>query len=168
MATAVSAAGLDAESFAFLGFLPLNAKARRERLALFAKVPAAIVIYEAPHRVRATVVDLAVAFGAERALVVGRELTKAFETITRITLGEAEAWFAADPNRERGEFVLIVDVLPPARRVSDEVLSADAERWLVALLEELPPARAARVVAVITGIKRNVVYARALALKAQR
>ena len=74
LATAVSAAGLAAESFAFLGFLPLNAKARRERLALFAKVPAAIVIYEAPHRVRATVVDLAVAFGAERALVVGREL----------------------------------------------------------------------------------------------
>src|SRR6476659_7411572 len=59
LATAVSAAGLDAESFACLGFLPQQAKARRERLAAFASLPAALVIYEAPHRVRATVADLA-------------------------------------------------------------------------------------------------------------
>jgi len=167
LTTAVSVAGLDAESFVFLGFLPLKAKARRERLAAFAEVPAAIVIYEAPHRVRATAADLAAALGADRALVVGRELTKAFETITRVTLGEADAWFAADANRERGEFVLIVDVRPPAQRDAGEVLSADVERWLVALLEELPPARAARVVAAVAGIRRDVVYARALVLKSQ-
>jgi len=168
LAAAVSAAGLDAESFAFLGFLPQQAKARRERLAAFADLTVAIVIYEAPHRVRATVADLAAAFGAERTLVVGRELTKAFETITRIALGDADAWFAGDPNRERGEFVLIVDVRAPAPNVSgEEVLSADAERWLAALLEELPPARAARVVAAVAGIKRDAVYARALAIKAR-
>jgi 16S rRNA (cytidine1402-2'-O)-methyltransferase len=165
---AVSAAGLDAESFVFLGFLPLKAKARRERLAVFADAPAAIVIYEAPHRVRATVADLSDALGGDRPLVVGRELTKAFETITRMTLAEADAWFAADPNRERGEFVLIVDVRPNAPRDTAEVLPADAERWLDALLEELPPARAARVVAAVAGIKRDVVYARALALKRER
>jgi 16S rRNA (cytidine1402-2'-O)-methyltransferase len=131
-------------------------------------LPVAIVIYEAPHRVRATVADLAAAFGADRTLVVSRELTKAFETITRIALGDADAWFAGDPNRERGEFVLIVDVRAPAPKVAgDEVLSADAERWLAALLEELPPAHAARVVATVAGIKRDVVYARALALKAR-
>ena len=167
LAAAVSAAGLDAESFVFLGFLPQQAKARRERLAAFANVPAAIVIYEAPHRVRATAVDLADALGADRALVVGRELTKTFETITRMTLGEADAWFAADANRERGEFVLIVDVRPPAQRNVGEVLSADVERLLAALLEELPPARAARVVAAVTGASRDVVYARALARKPQ-
>lgn len=168
LATAVSAAGLEAESFAFLGFLPQQAKARRERLAAFADSAAAIVVYEAPHRVRATVADLAGALGGDRALVVGRELTKTFETITRITLGEADAWFAADPNRERGEFVLIVDAPPSLPRDAAEVLSADAERWLAALLEELPPARAARVVAAVTGIKRDVVYARALARKPER
>jgi 16S rRNA (cytidine1402-2'-O)-methyltransferase len=168
LAAAVSAAGLDAESFAFLGFLPQQAKARRERLAAFADLPVAFVIYEAPHRVRATIADLAAAFGADRALVVGRELTKAFETITRIALGDADAWFGGDPNRERGEFVLIVDVRAPAPNVAgEEALSADAERWLAALLEELPPARAARVVAAVAGIKRDVVYARALALKAR-
>jgi 16S rRNA (cytidine1402-2'-O)-methyltransferase len=168
LTAAVSAAGLDAESFAFLGFLPLKAKARREKLAAFADVPAAIVIYEAPHRVRATAADLAAALGVDRALVVARELTKAFETIARITLGEADAWFAADANRERGEFVLIVDVRPSAPRDAGEVLSADMERWLVALLEELPPARAARVVAGVAGIRRDAVYARALALKPER
>jgi 16S rRNA (cytidine1402-2'-O)-methyltransferase len=165
LTAAVSAAGIDAEDFAFLGFLPLKAKARRERLAAFADLPAAIVLYEAPHRVRATVADLAAALGGDRALVVGRELTKAFETITRIPLGKADAWFAEDPNRERGEFVLIVDAMPAAARVADEALSPDAERWLVALLEELPPARAARVVAAVADIKREAVYARALALK---
>jgi 16S rRNA (cytidine1402-2'-O)-methyltransferase len=168
LAAAVSAAGLDAEAFAFLGFLPQKAKARRELLAAFADVPAAIVVYEAPHRVRATVADLAAALGADRALVVARELTKTFETITRVPLGEAEEWFAADPNRERGEFVLIVDVRPAAQRTADDGLTADAERWLVALLDELPPARAARVVAAATGIGRDVIYARALALKPSR
>jgi 16S rRNA (cytidine1402-2'-O)-methyltransferase len=165
LAAAVSAAGLDAEAFAFLGFLPQKAKARRELLAAFADVPAAIVIYEAPHRVRATAADLTAALGADRALVVARELTKTFETITRIALGDADAWFAADPNRERGEFVLIVDARPASQRAADEGLTADAERWLVALLVELPPTRAARVVAAATGIGRDVIYARALALK---
>jgi len=168
LTAAVSAAGLDAESFVFLGFLPLKPKARRGLLAAFAELPAAIVVYEAPHRVRATAADLATALGADRALVVARELTKAFETIARITLGEADAWFAADANRERGEFVLIVDVRPPAPRDAGEVLSTDMERWLVALLEELPPARAARVVAGVAGIGRDAVYARALALKPER
>jgi 16S rRNA (cytidine1402-2'-O)-methyltransferase len=165
LAAAVCAAGLDAEAFAFLGFLPQKTKARRELLATFADVPAAIVIYEAPHRVRATAADLAAALGTDRTLVVARELTKTFETITRIALGDAGAWFAADPNRERGEFVLIVDVRPAAQRNAEEGLTADAERWLLALLDELPPARAARVVAAATGIKREVIYARALALK---
>jgi 16S rRNA (cytidine1402-2'-O)-methyltransferase len=165
---AVSAAGLDADAFAFLGFLPQRAKSRRDLLAAFADVPAAIVVYEAPHRVRATAADLAAALGGDRALVVARELTKTFETITRIPLGEADGWFAADPNRERGEFVLIVDVRPASQHASDVALTADAERWLVALLGELPPARAARVVAAATGIGRDVIYARALALKPPR
>ncbi|HQR10823.1 MAG TPA: 16S rRNA (cytidine(1402)-2'-O)-methyltransferase [Casimicrobiaceae bacterium] len=165
---AVSAAGLDAEMFAFLGFLPQQAKARRERLAAFAALPVALVLYEAPHRVRGTVADLLAAFGAGRALVIGREITKTFETITRMALGEADAWFAADSNRERGEFVLVVDMPPRSPQGSDEVLGAEHERWLAALLDELPPARAARIVAAVAGIRRDVVYARALALKPRR
>jgi 16S rRNA (cytidine1402-2'-O)-methyltransferase len=168
LAAAVSASGLDAESFVFLGFLPQQAKARRVQLAAFAQTPAALVMYEAPHRVRATVADLVIALGGDRRLVVGRELTKTFETISVMPLRDADAWFAADSNRERGEFVLIVDAPPPSAHGGDENLPADAQRWLTALLEELPPARAARVVAAVAGIKREVVYAEALRQKPGR
>ena len=160
---AVSAAGIIAESFAFLGFLPRQAKARRERLLSLGALPVALVFFEAPHRVRATVQDLAQHCAGERRLIVARELTKTFETITSLPLAEAAAWFAGGPNRERGEFVLILDV--PAERADARALSRDAESWLVALLEELPPARAARVVAAMTGVARELVYARALALQ---
>ncbi|MFO1323044.1 MAG: 16S rRNA (cytidine(1402)-2'-O)-methyltransferase [Burkholderiales bacterium] len=163
VATAVSAAGLVADAFVFAGFLPQQAKARGALLGSLAALPAALVFYEAPHRVRATVADLASRLGGGRTLIVARELTKAFETIAQVSLADAPAWFAADANRERGEFVLIVDAAPPAERAA--ALDADGERWLVALLAELPPARAARVVAAVTGVARDVVYARALALR---
>jgi len=80
-------------------------------------------------------------------------------------LAEAPAWIAADANRERGEFVLIVDAPPAAVRNAQVALTPDVEHWLVALLAEMPPARAARVVAAVSGVARDVVYARALALK---
>ncbi|HEY1326236.1 MAG TPA: 16S rRNA (cytidine(1402)-2'-O)-methyltransferase [Casimicrobiaceae bacterium] len=164
VATAVAAAGLRAERFVFVGFLPVQAKARRALLDALAPLPLALVVYEAPHRVRETVVELAHALGA-RDLVVARELTKAFETIAAMPLADAARWFADDENRSRGEFVLIVDL--PAQ-ASAGTLTADAERWLEALAGELPPARAARVVAHVTGAPRDQCYARALALAARR
>ena len=163
VAAAVSAAGLAADAFLFAGFLPPQAKARRARLQDLAQLPAALVFHEAPHRIRDTVDDLRAAFGDARVLVVARELTKTFETVASMPLAAAPAWLAGDPNRERGEFVLIVDAPPPA--AGEAALDAAALRWLVALLEELPPSRAARVVAAVTGAPRADVYARALALK---
>jgi len=160
VAAAVSAAGLDAAHFAFIGFLPKQAKARRELLATLGALPLALVVFEAPHRVRATIDDLARSLGGERDLVVARELTKAFETIARMRLGDAAAWVAADANRERGEFVLIVDA-PGAAAIATAV-PADAAAWLDALARELPPARAARIVAERTGVPRDALYARAL------
>lgn len=159
---AISAAGLAATTFVFAGFLPQQAKARRELVASLAPLPAALVLYEAPHRVRATVDDLVAQLPGERTLVVAREITKTFETIAAMPLADAPAWFAADANRERGEFVLVVDAAPAAQATA---LSPEHERWLAALLDELPPARAARVVAGVTGVPRDAVYTRALALK---
>lgn len=164
---ALSAAGLIAERFLFLGFLPAAAKARRELLAAVAHLPAALVVYEAPHRVRDTVGELAAALGGDRVLVVAREITKKFEAIATMTLAETPAWFAADPNRERGEFVLLVDA-PPAEEVVPARAAIDARRLLAALVVELPPARAARVAAAATGLPRDVLYAQALALKGER
>jgi 16S rRNA (cytidine1402-2'-O)-methyltransferase len=164
VATAVSAAGLEGERFVFLGFLPTAAKARREMLAAVAAMPFALVFYEAPHRVKAMVTELADALHGPRTLIVARELTKVFETITRIALDAAPAWFDEDANRQRGEFVLIVDA-PSDSAPKAAALPAEAERWLQALLDELPPSRAARVAAAVTGVARDVLYARALALK---
>jgi len=164
VAAAVSAAGLAAERFAFLGFLPTQAKARRILLETVAPLPFALVVYEAPHRVRATVAALAEALGGARPLVVARELTKVFETVARMPLSDAGAWFDGDPNRVRGEFVLVVDA-PDAPVTGEEVLPPEADRWLRALLAELPPARAARAAAAATGFARDALYARALALR---
>jgi 16S rRNA (cytidine1402-2'-O)-methyltransferase len=164
---ALSAAGLAAPRFLFLGFLPAATKARRELLATVAGLHCALVIYEAPHRVCSAVAQLHESLGGERILVVAREITKKFETISRMTLAEAPAWFAEDANRERGEFVLLVDA-PAAAEAAPAAAALDARRLLIALVAELPPARAARVAAAATGLPRDVLYAQAMALKADR
>jgi 16S rRNA (cytidine1402-2'-O)-methyltransferase len=163
---AVSVAGLRAEAFLFAGFPPAQAKARREWLDRVARLPAAVVMYEAPHRVVATVADAVRSFGDERTLVVAREITKAFETVACMPLREAPGWFAADANRTRGEFVLIVDA-PREGADTRAMLDEDVTRWLTALLAELPPARAARVVAAVTGIAREEIYELAMRIKSR-
>ncbi|GAB2181389.1 16S rRNA (cytidine(1402)-2'-O)-methyltransferase [Denitratisoma sp. agr-D3] len=159
-ATALSAAGIGDERFLFVGFLPPKAAARRTEIEKLKTVEAALVFYEAPHRIVDTVADLAELLEPERELVVARELTKLFEQIVRMPIAEAPAWLAADANRQRGEFVLIVTA-PPAR----DGLDGEAERVLKALLAELPTKQAAKLAAEITGVGKNDLYQRALALK---
>ncbi len=159
---ALSASGLAAAQWLFCGFLPAAAAARRAAIARLKDLPFALVLYEAPHRIVATLDALLAAMGPERELVVARELTKRFESIHRGALGEAAAWIAADPNRSRGEFVLIV-AAPDAPAKPD--VAADAEeRTLAALLAELPLAQAVRLAVTLTGAPRKRLYARALAL----
>lgn len=169
VAAAISAAGLAAERFAFVGFLPPKAKERDALLAAFATLPAALVFFEAPHRVASTVAKLATALDERRRLVVARELTKTFESIVSFALRDAPAWFAANAERLRGEFVLIVDApeRDAVRRGAREQPDDDAVRVLSVLLAELPPSRAAHVAAVLTGAPRDALYDRALALRAQ-
>jgi 16S rRNA (cytidine1402-2'-O)-methyltransferase len=166
LAAAVSAAGLAAERFAFIGFLPQQAKARRELLATISAWPLALVFYEAPHRVAESVGELARALDPQRSITIARELTKTFETIASMRLAEATQWLAGDANRARGEFVLIVEA--PLGAEASAATSPDVDRLLTALLAELPPARAARVASAAIGVPRDALYARALALKGQR
>ncbi len=167
---AISAAGLDAEQFLFAGFLPSTRKAREAFLARIARLPCAIVVYEAPHRVLATIADLARLLDPARPLTIARELTKRFETIATIPLQEAAAWMAADPNRVRGEFVLIVDAAPRAAdaALAPSVLDDTAERWLQALLAHLPPAQAARIAAEATGMPRDAIYSELIARRGRQ
>lgn len=159
---ALSAAGLAEPHFLFHGFLPAKAAARRSTLAALAGLPCALVFYEAPHRVTECVADLAATLGGGREIVIARELTKLFEAIHRCPLTEALAWLEADPNRQRGEFVLIVT---GAQATLQEGLPAEAERVLRLLLAELPLKQAAALAASITGARKNELYERALALR---
>ncbi|HLX30607.1 MAG TPA: 16S rRNA (cytidine(1402)-2'-O)-methyltransferase [Casimicrobiaceae bacterium] len=164
LSAAVSAAGLVATRFAFIGFLPPQAKARREWLTMIARWPIALVFYEAPHRIKATLEEIAGVLAPARMLTIAREMTKTFETIASMPLGEAAKWMAQDADRSRGEFVLLVDA--PVDEATD-ALSPDVDRWLAALLLELPPSRAARVAAAATGLARQTLYARALEISAR-
>jgi 16S rRNA (cytidine1402-2'-O)-methyltransferase len=158
---ALSASGIAAPHWLFHGFLPAKAKQREEALRELAALPAALVFYEAPHRILETVAALAAVLGPGRRLVVARELTKLFETIHACPLGEALAWLEADANRQKGEFVLIVDA--PTVAVDD---AAEAERVLKLLLDDgLPVKQAAKLAHAITGAARNALYERALALR---
>ena len=165
--TAISAAGLIGptdERFLFVGFLPAKVGARRTAITELAPLAASLVFYEAPHRVLETVADLAQLLQPGRDLIIARELTKLFEQIERLPLTDAVAWLEADPNHQRGEFVLVVSGPPPA---ATDALDAETERVLKALLAELPLKQAAKLAAEITGQPKNALYARALVLKEQ-
>ena len=159
---ALSAAGLAAPHFLFYGFLPAKSAARRTALEALRALPYALVFYEAPHRVTECVAALAEVLGGEREIVIARELTKLFEAIHRCRLDQAGAWLAADANRQRGEFVLIVS---GATVEAAQGLPAEAERVLRLLLAELPLKQSAALAAAITGARKNELYARALELR---
>ena len=158
--TALSASGLTEQHFLFYGFLPAKTKQREDELRALAGLPYALVFYEAPHRILETVESLAAVFGAERTLVMARELTKLFETIHSCPLGEALEWLQADANRQRGEFVLLVS---GAVASGDE---AEGERVLKLLLDDgLSVKQAAKLTHAITGAAKNAMYELALTLR---
>ena len=159
---ALSVAGLAAPHYLFYGFLPTAAAVRRRELQALKTLPYALVFFEAPHRVLASVTDMADVLGGGRTFVIARELTKLFETVHSCALGAAPDWLAADPHRLKGEFVLIVEgvELPPAGAL-------DVERLLEILLRELPLKQAVKLAAQIGNARKNDVYARALRLKSK-
>lgn len=158
---ALTLAGLPAARFAFEGFLPPRAAARREALQGLVAEPRTLVFYEAPHRLRESLDDLAAAFGEERPAAVARELTKRFETVYRGTLGSLARQAATDADMTRGEIALVVQGAAGESAAED----AEADRVLGLLLDELPASQAARVAARITGRGRKELYERALRLR---
>lgn len=158
--TALSASGLTDARFYFVGFLPAKTRQRETALQELVAVQAALVFYEAPHRIVETVQSMLQVFGPTRQIVLARELTKLFEHIHRCPLGEALAWLEQDPNRQRGEFVVLLEGAQPV-----EGEDAEGERVLRILLEELPVKQAAALAAQITGQKKNALYERALQIR---
>lgn len=161
LTAALSAAGDWVGSFTFVGFLPAKAKQRAAHLQSLALREEALVFYEAPHRIVETVEALRDAFGAARRILIAREITKLHESLHRCTLAEGPTWLAGDPNRQRGEFVLVVEGAPPPQAGEDDQHDA----LLNVLLEEVPVSTAVKLAVALTGAPRSTLYARALELK---
>jgi len=162
LAAALSVSGLPTDRFAFEGFVPSKAAARRERLAALRDEPRTLVFYEAPHRILDTLHDMAQAFGGERQAVVARELTKVFETVRAGTLDALRAWLQADPQQQKGEFVVLIHGAAPG---ATSALPAETERVLAILLEDHSVKQAVGLAAKITGSHRNLLYKRAVELR---
>ena len=154
---ALVASGLPSERFCFEGFIPRQGRSRRERLGEIAGASRTVVLYEAPHRARQTLADLAEACGTDRQVAVARELTKLHEEVWRGTLGEAIAW--ADSSEPRGEWVIVLaGAAVPAEATDEEVVAALRQR-----LDTGTTRRAAvDEVAAVLGISRRRVYQLAL------
>lgn len=150
--------------FDFVGFLPAKGAERDAELTKTAAMPGTQVLFEAPHRIEALAAALAAA-QPDRRITLCRELTKQFETVATMLAAEVPAWLAADAQRLRGEFVLVLHALPPTTPARND-LPVAAEHTLVVLLRELPLKQAVALAAEISGAPRNLLYARALALKA--
>ena len=162
---ALSAAGLPSDRFIFEGFLPAKQAARRARLELLREEPRTVIFYEAPHRILESLEDLEAVFGPERPAVLARELTKTFETLQGLPLGELRSWVAADSNQQRGECVLVVGGWQAPQ--GNDAIDQNARRVLRLLLAEMPVKRAAAVAAEITGIRKNLLYQLALEEKSE-
>ncbi len=162
--TALSVAGAvghgpDAGGFLFAGFLPTRGAERAAAIQRLGDEPRCVVLLEAPHRIEELARALAVL--GDRPVTLARELTKQFEEISTHPARDLSAWLEGNPQRARGEFVVLLHPLPPAAAQDD----APGRRVLQLLLPELPLKTAVRIAADITGSARNALYPLALQMK---
>ncbi|GAA0848646.1 16S rRNA (cytidine(1402)-2'-O)-methyltransferase [Marinobacter szutsaonensis] len=164
LVTALSAAGLPTDRFLFAGFLPAKRTGRKSALEALKREPATLVFYESPHRILDTLADLVSVLDGERELVLGRELTKTFETFYSGSAEDVLAELQADPHGSKGEFVVVVRGAEASGRAEAES-GLDVDKLLGLLLAELPVKKVAKIVAELTGGSKNELYQRALELK---
>lgn len=158
---ALSAAGLPSDRFSFEGFLPAKAHARQQRLKSLSLETQTLIFYEAPHRIIECLEDMNSIFGANRVITLAREITKTFETIKKSTLVELLNFVQNDPNQQKGEIVLVVAGAPEQADQDQQKVDDLLQR----LLQDLPVKTASQLAADLTGLKKNELYQRALALK---
>lgn len=147
--------------FAFQGFLPAKGREREAALAAVLAAPGTQVLFEAPHRIELLAASLAAA-APTRTLTLCRELTKQFETVHTGPAGALPDWLAGDPNRLRGEFVLVLHAEPPADDTDDDGVTPAARHALEVLQRELPLKQAVALAAEIAGAPRKALYTLAL------
>ncbi|SHK71809.1 16S rRNA (cytidine1402-2'-O)-methyltransferase [Marinobacter antarcticus] len=164
LVAALSAAGLPTDRFLFVGFLPAKRTGRRTALDELRKEISTLVFYESPHRILDTVSDIMEVMGAHREIVLGREITKTFETFYSGEAAQVLSALTDDPHGSRGEFVVMV-------RGADKAESGlmagalDVDQLLSLLIAELPVKKVAKIASGLTGLGKNELYQRALELK---
>lgn len=159
--TALSAAGLPTDRFTFEGFLPHKSGAKREKLLAQEQEPRTLVYYESKHRILDTLEVMAEVFGAERQACVARELTKTFETFYHGTLPDILSQLQADADQQKGEFVVMIAGNPDPAPASE----VDSNKLFRLLLAELPPKKAAAIIADLTGENKKELYQKALEMQ---
>ncbi|MCE6007360.1 16S rRNA (cytidine(1402)-2'-O)-methyltransferase [Acinetobacter soli] len=157
---ALSAVGLPSDRFSFEGFLPSKSSQRMLQLEKLKDETQTLIFYEAPHRILDCVKDMMQVFGAERPVGFAREITKTFETIKKMSLGELVIFVEHDHNQQKGEIVLIVGGNPVEKDMEQEKL----DQLLTRLLQDLSVKAASQLAADLTGIKKKIAYQRALEL----
>lgn len=159
--SALSVAGLPTDRFSFEGFLPAKAGPRKQRLDNLKNDPRTLVFYEAPHRIEETIEACVEVLGGDREVVLGREISKTFETFLQGSLTDVLSQVRADSNQQRGEMVLML-----SGAVSDaQPEDAEHDVLLAILLAELPLSQAVGIAEKITGAKHRFLYQRALEMK---
>lgn len=153
--TALCASGIASDRFCFEGFLPAKNKSRCDKLANLSDEKRTLIFYESTHRILDTLEDMQTVLGADRYIVMAREITKTWETIHGDTLSNLISWLKEDSNRIKGEIVLVVE-----GKVQDEgeEFSAQALKLLELLCQELPLKKAASIVAETFSYKKNALY----------
>lgn len=160
--TAMCASGLPTDRFMFEGFLPAKRSGRQQKLSEILAEPRTVIYYESTHRILDSLQDMIEVLGADRYVVLARELTKTFETIHGDRVEALLEWVKQDHNQQKGEFVVLIQGVEIQE---EEGLSVEALKVLGILLEELPVKQAAALAAKITGEKKNALYQEALSRK---
>lgn len=153
--TALCASGIASDRFCFEGFLPAKSKARQDKLKNVEKEDRTLIFYESTHRILDTLADMELVFGSERYVVLAREITKTWETIQGDEIAKLRQWLEQDPNRTKGEMVLIVE---GCQLCEEQEISPQAVQALKLISAELPLKKAAAIVAELYGYKKNALY----------
>lgn len=154
--TALCASGIASDRFCFEGFLPAKTKARKDKLQTIAEEDRTLIFYESTHRILDTLEDIEAVLGADRYIVLAREITKTWETISGDTVNNLRQWLAEDPNRTKGEMVLIIEGKPKTE--DNDKINPQAIKALQLITKELPLKKAAAIVAELYGYKKNALY----------
>ena len=161
----LSVSGLVDTPSLFHGFLPNKSSQRQKQLNLWLGVEYAVAIYESPHRIVDSLSDIVQCLGETREIVMGRELTKHFETIKKLSAGELLDFVKSDSNQQRGEFVLII--LPQLKiKNAEEQLTAEQISALNIIAGELPSKKAVNLTNKLFGGNKDLLYQYLLDLKA--